>query len=113
MWFKPDIFPYPGNERNFMAARLEVAFIHRSNRHNAQETIETIGGRMGSKIWKNSTDVVIDWIEHGLLSYYVKQDGYEVDVIVATDATGRKYLKTTADGEEPNSLLTLPECPKP
>ena len=95
-----------------MAARLEVTFINRSNRHNANEAIETIGGRMGSKIWKNSTDVVIDWIEHGLLSYYVKQDGDEVDIVVATGADGRKYLKTAADGEQPHTLLSLPELPK-
>jgi len=94
-----------------MAARLEVAFIKRSNRHNTNEFIETIGGRMGSKIWKNSSDVVIDWIEHGLLSYYVKKDGHEVDVVVATDAYGHKYLKTAADEEQPYTLLTLPECP--
>jgi hypothetical protein len=94
-----------------MAARLEVAFINRSNRHNAHGSIENIGGRMGAKIWKNSAEVVIDWIEHGLLSYYVKKDGQEVDVVVATGADGRKYLKTAADGEQPNSLLRLPECP--
>ena len=94
-----------------MAARLEVAFINRSNRHNSPQSIETIGGKMGSKIWKNSTEVVIDWIEHGLLSYYVKQDGQEVDVILAKGADGRKYLKTTPDGEQSNSLLSLPECP--
>ena len=101
----------PGNERNCMAARLEVAFVNRSNRHNAGQGIENVGGKWGSKIWKNSTEVVIDWIEHGLLSYYVKQDGQEVELIVATGADGHKYLKTAADGEEPNSLLRLPECP--
>lgn len=94
-----------------MAARLEVAFINRSNRHNANQSIETIGGKMGSKVWKNSAEVVMDWIEHGLLSYYVKQDGREVDVIVATGADGRKYLKTIADAEQPITLLNLPECP--
>ncbi|HTA29384.1 MAG TPA: DUF3892 domain-containing protein [Candidatus Cybelea sp.] len=95
-----------------MAARLEVAFINRSNRHNAFDGIENVGGKIGSKVWKNSAEVVIDWIEHGLLSYYVKRDGLEVDVIVAKGADGHKYLKTRADGERPDSLLALPECPK-
>jgi hypothetical protein len=94
-----------------MAARLEVAFINRSNRHNAHGSIENVGGRIGAKIWKNSTEVVIDWIEHDLLSYYVKADGQEVDVVVAKGADGRKYLKTAADGEKSNGLLRLPECP--
>jgi hypothetical protein len=94
-----------------MAARLEVVFINRSNRHNAHGGIENIGGKIGPKVWKNSAEVVIDWIEHGLLSYYVNQDGVEVDVIVATSTDGSKYLKTAADGERSNRLLTLPECP--
>ncbi|MDD3927909.1 MAG: DUF3892 domain-containing protein, partial [bacterium] len=26
-------------------------------------------------------------------------------------ASGNKYLKTQNDGEQPNNLLSLPECP--
>ncbi|MGO7416641.1 DUF3892 domain-containing protein [Rhizobium ruizarguesonis] len=29
----------------------------------------------------------------------------------AKSAAGNKYLKTTADGDQPNNLLSLPECP--
>lgn len=32
-------------------------------------------------------------------------------VIVATSQYGNKYLKTDNDGEQPNNLLILPECP--
>nr|WP_301538770.1 DUF3892 domain-containing protein [Klebsiella pneumoniae] len=31
-------------------------------------------------------------------------------VIVAVSASGNKYLKTQNDGEQPNNLLSLPEC---
>jgi len=33
-----------------------------------------------------------------------------VDVVVAKSQYGHKYLKTVADGEQPNNLLSLPEC---
>jgi hypothetical protein len=31
--------------------------------------------------------------------------------VVARAASGHKYLKTESDGEQPNNLLSLPECP--
>jgi hypothetical protein len=37
--------------------------------------------------------------------------GQTVWVIVARSAAGNKYLKTQNDGEQPNNLLSLPECP--
>jgi hypothetical protein len=32
-------------------------------------------------------------------------------VIIAVSPFGNRYLKTEADGEHPNNLLALPECP--
>jgi hypothetical protein len=32
-------------------------------------------------------------------------------VVVAVSRYGNKYIKTTADGEQPDNLLSLPECP--
>ncbi|MBA4156890.1 MAG: DUF3892 domain-containing protein [Gemmatimonadetes bacterium] len=31
-------------------------------------------------------------------------------MVAATSRFGKKYLKTEADGELPNNLLSLPEC---
>jgi hypothetical protein len=50
-------------------------------------------------------------IEQGKWSFFVIKDGKTVKVIVATSKYGHKYLKTEADGEQPNNLLSLPECP--
>lgn len=47
----------------------------------------------------------------GLHSYYVVRGGNEVEVVVAESRFRHKYLKTKPDGEEPNNLLALPECP--
>ena len=41
---------------------------------------------------------------------YTFADGRRADVIVAT-RNGHKYLKTEADYDTPDNLLSLPECP--
>ena len=48
--------------------------------------------------------------EGGARQFYVQAGAVQVDVIVAT-RLGRKYLKTKNDGETPDNLLALPECP--
>lgn len=57
-----------------------------------------------------SVDEGIEASERGRYSFYVSAGGRSVEVIVAVHS-GRKYLKTTADGLQPNNLLSLPECP--
>ena len=94
-----------------MATRIEVKYINRSDRQSAYERIKNIGGKLGSHVWKHTQEFAIDWIEAGTFFYFVNRDGHEVDVIIATSADGRKYLKTVADEEQPNILLSLPECP--
>lgn len=39
------------------------------------------------------------------------RNGRAVDIIVAVSRFGNKYIKTEADGDQPNNLLSLPECP--
>ncbi|MDY7605640.1 DUF3892 domain-containing protein [Serratia marcescens] len=50
-------------------------------------------------------------IEAGTWRFWVTANGHSVWVIVSTSAAGNKYLKTQNDGEHPNNLLSLPECP--
>jgi len=38
-------------------------------------------------------------------------EGRRATIIVAVSRFGNKYLKTEADGEQPDNLLSLPECP--
>jgi len=61
--------------------------------------------------WKISQERAIQGIESGEWSFYVSRGGRTVDVIVATSRYGHKYIKTVADGEQPDNLLSLPECP--
>ena len=51
-------------------------------------------------------------IESGKYDFYVERPaGDSVGVVVAVSAAGNKYVKTQADGDQPNNLLSLPECP--
>lgn len=52
---------------------------------------------------------MIGWIDSGQHSFCVAAPGKSVGVVVAV-RNGRKYLKTEADGAEPNDLLALAEC---
>jgi hypothetical protein len=57
-----------------------------------------------------SQEEAIVGIESGKWAFYVFQQGRTAEVIVATSAFGHKYLKTVADGQQPDNLLSLPEC---
>ena len=93
----------------------EITCINKSDRPNPHERITHIGGRTGAEqtggAWKITQQSAIEGIESGKWSFYVSKAGRRVNVIVAISRFGNKYLKTEADGEEPNNLLSLPECP--
>jgi hypothetical protein len=95
-----------------MASRHEIGCINKSDRYNPHERIQNVGGRNGDgTAWKMSEDDAITGIETGKWSFYVSKQGRTVDVIVALSAHGHKYLRTVADGLQPDNLLNLPECP--
>ena len=97
-----------------MATSVRIGCIHKTDRPNPHERISHVGGvNENGSGWKLSQAEAIAGIESGKWAFYVEQPaGHRVSVIVATSAYGHKYLKTTADGEHPNNLLALPECPQ-
>jgi hypothetical protein len=87
-------------------ADLHVTCIRKRGSHyDPHERIEGIGGDG----WYKTEATAISEIENGTNTFYVLVNGIRSNVVVATH-NGRKYLKTTADGYEPNNLLALPEC---
>lgn len=95
-----------------MTMHVQVRCINKSDRYNPYERILSIGGVNpdGSR-WKLSQEQAIDYIEKGQYAFFVLVNSSHVNVIVARSAHGNKYLKTESDGEQPNNLLSLPECP--
>lgn len=97
-----------------MADRHQVRCINKKQHSNPHERITHIGGISNGTRWKISSDDAIKGIETGQWAFYVEQvyngQVYTAEVEVAS-RNGRKYLKTKNDGESPDNLLSLPECP--
>jgi len=95
-----------------MAENIQIKCINKSDRTSAHERIKSIGGVNPSGTpWKLSLEQAIKDIEAGKYRFYVSVNGDSVWVIIAVSAAGNKYLKTENDGDQPNNLLSLPECP--
>lgn len=85
-----------------MATRHQVRCINKSDRQNPHERIINIGGTNNDgTAWKISQEKAIEGIESDKWAFFVSVNNQPVDVIVATSRYGNKYLKTTADGEQP------------
>lgn len=94
-----------------MPDNVRIQCINKSNRMDAHERINNVGGINGDGTrWRLTEEAAIQGIENGRWRFWVSVGGHSVWVVIAT-RLGRKYLKTEPDGERPDNLLSLPECP--
>ncbi len=96
-----------------MADWVRIQCVNKTDRTNPHERIRNVGGvNSDSTRWKLSEADAIQGIDQGKWLFYVERPaGHRVNVIIAVSPYGNRYLKTEADGEHPNNLLALPECP--
>jgi len=96
-----------------MATRHRVRCIHRTDGPDPHERIHAIGGtnRDGST-WKLTQAEAIRGIEEGRWAFYLERAaGGKLEVVVAVDGHGRRFLEMAGDGDLASGLLGLPECP--
>jgi Protein of unknown function (DUF3892) len=91
---------------DFMA-RYQITCIRKREHYNPHERITHIGNQADN--WMLTENAAIRRIKSGADSFYTYVNRQEADVVVAVHNL-REYLKTTADGYEPNNLLSLPDC---
>ncbi len=90
-----------------------ISCINKTEGTSAWERIKSVGGvNPDGGRWKLPLNEAIVGIENKTYALFVERPaGDRVNLVVAKSAAGNKYLKTTADGDQPNNLLSLPEWP--
>ncbi len=79
--------------------------------HPTHERITHLGCVTNTNLYQLfSEEEAIKRIEDGDTFYVERPVGHVVEVVIAK-RDGRKYLKTEPDGEKPDNLLSLPDCP--
>jgi Protein of unknown function (DUF3892) len=96
-----------------MSTSVRISCINKTDRTNAHERISNVGGvNQNGTRWKLSEADAIQGIRDDKWLFYVERPaGHRVNVVIAISQWGNEYLKTVADGEQPDNLLSLPECP--
>ncbi len=89
-----------------------ILCINRRSTPLPHQRVSHIGGiHPDGRHWKLTLEEAILAIESGERSFTVLAPNHEVfPVVIARDPNGSKYLKATADRDQPESLLNLPDC---
>jgi len=94
-----------------MTTDVRITCINKTDRFNPHERIRNVGGQNADGTnWRLTLDQAIEGIKQGKWRFWTTGGGKSVWVILAKTPQGHEYLKTENDGEQPNNLLSLPEC---
>ena len=92
--------------------RVEIDCVNKDPRFDPYRSIQFVGGPNGDGTrWKLPLQAAVSGALQGTYDFFVLQGGHIVEVEVAKSAHGNLYLKTEADGDTPDNLLSLKECP--
>ena len=90
---------------------LQVMCVQRRHHSNPCERIVAIGGvRHDGSRWHLTELQAITAIKTGAAHFFVPAAGRTTRIVV-DHQKAREYLKTQDDGEAPEGLLDLPDCP--
>jgi hypothetical protein len=98
---------------------LDTALLHRIRYIKLAEgtlphqRISHVCGGVGLNKWSITVQQAIKGIEEGSWLFCVLNGERVVPVVIGVAPSGEKYLKTAADHQQPNLLLTLAQCSQP
>ena len=88
----------------------QITCIIKQDRYSPYESIQHVGGiNSEGKRFLITQKEAISYIDRGT-SFFVLQNGHKVGVITSTSRSGNKYIKTIADHDTPDNLLSLVTC---
>jgi hypothetical protein len=95
-----------------IVTEIEIRCINRSDRTTPDDRIHHVGGvnSDGSR-WKLTEDQAIAGIKDDRWKFWAASGATKAQIVVAKSKVGREYLKLDVDELQPDSLLSLPECP--
>ena len=103
----------PAVDKTLLSVSGHLKSINKDDRYDPQERIQyvVVPTADGTR-WKTFQPEAIAGIESGKWKFYVERPTADrVRVVVAVSAADNEYVKTEADGDAPNILLSLRECP--
>jgi tetratricopeptide (TPR) repeat protein len=91
---------------------VQIRCVEQTKQTGAHERIQSLGGiNRDGKRWKVSVNDAISYIENGKYVFFIERPADDrVEVVVAQNSAGHKYLKAASDKEQPESLLVMPAC---
>ena len=94
-----------------MTPEIQILCITKNDRYSPYERILNLGGIVAGERFNITLTNAISLIEAGKIKFYTLVNGHKRNIVVSVSRFGNKYLKTEADNDTPDNLLSLASCP--